>query len=446
VGLFEQDGVRLYVTGVRVQDSRELDFGDDPGFPFRRPDQNGLQLNVQAEGSISAEQVVGFRAVSARDDRGNLLVSEGSERRYAYAGSPSGHGAFPDTWTGSVALSVPHPAARKLTWVEGELWGYRRGTVRKLELPWPAAGEIATHPLEQATLMLNQGSMGLSRRSGLGAEASGAFARSGAAQEAPGTFWVGVRTAVRANGREKYTWSLCAPIGVVGVSGKFYTGLRSVGNSSATTSGYSEEARTWKIEDVNEPISRVVWEYEEFGKPERLFSFRLSDVPLPLSGGLRTAPAAPKRDPDPDFGEPDEDQGAAPKGRGILASSVTIGGAPAPGGIQMIGVARREGRGWGSTRWSELQMGADGAAKLTNLLPGHYRVLRVYRLPTPATVRRPGLRAPSAPAAPKLGGSPPIEPAADGSWSNSEVEVDVVADKVVGLPPLKWTPKAGPAR
>ena len=82
--------------------------------------------------------VPGVENVSAKDDLGNVLVSE--QRGFGFINSSGG--AYPDEWSGGVSLGTPHPKARKLIWLEGEFVVYRSVRPVTIEIPLPLKEKV----------------------------------------------------------------------------------------------------------------------------------------------------------------------------------------------------------------------------------------------------------------------------------------------------------------
>src|SRR5205823_2819792 len=109
------------------------------------------------------------------------------------------------------------------------------------------------------------------------------------------------------------------------------------------------------------------------------------------------------------------------RGGGILLSQVRIAEKPAGEGALSVGLAAKEGADWSAIRWQNVDVGKDGTAKLEDLKPGIYRLLRVYRSSgAPATSRVPG------------------------RWQNNEVTITVATGKEVAVPLLRWVPAPAP--
>jgi hypothetical protein len=84
-----------------------------------------------------------------------------------------------------------------------------------------------------------------------------------------------------------------------------------------------------------------------------------------------------------------------------------------------LGLSRKNGSEWGELRWLPAEQGQTGLFRLDELLPGTYRVLRIYQ--------------PSGPL--------PLS----GRWQNSEVTVQVRPGEQTSVPALEWVTPPKPA-
>jgi hypothetical protein len=200
----------------------------------------------------------------------------------------------------------------------------------------------------------------------------------------------------------------------MGKTGQHYRGVMIRGGASYSNGELTVRDGTYLFPGVDEEITRVFWDVQEKSKPEKLFSFRLNDIPLPeldpaTAGGQKPAPVdTPAVRP---FYQ---------KGGGVLLMPIQAQGKPVPDGALRVGMAEKEGAEWGPVRWVELPVGADGTARLEDVKPGVYRLLRAY---TPRTLLSVDL--------------------AKGHWSNAETRVEATAGKELVAEPLRWD--AGPA-
>jgi hypothetical protein len=110
----------------------------------------------------------------------------------------------------------------------------------------------------------------------------------------------------------------------------------------------------------------------------------------------------------------------AAEGGARLALPVRIQDRPASGGLLSIGLASLADGSAGPVRWTDAEV-VDGAARIEDLKPGAYRLLRVYRVREDPTVKGPG------------------------RWEGEELRVTVSAGKETTAAPLRWVPLAGAA-
>ncbi|HEU4753867.1 MAG TPA: hypothetical protein VFU47_12235, partial [Armatimonadota bacterium] len=123
VGLTEKSGVRLYVRSVNVNEGRGLNFGEQQN----NWGGGNLTLGLTAElDDRDVQSIAGVENVVARDDLGNVLVVDQQQPGFFY--DYSNQQGYPDEWSGNCILPAPHPKAKKLAWVEGDLVAFR--TVR----------------------------------------------------------------------------------------------------------------------------------------------------------------------------------------------------------------------------------------------------------------------------------------------------------------------------
>jgi hypothetical protein len=199
----------------------------------------------------------------------------------------------------------------------------------------------------------------------------------------------------------------------LGASGKSYPGSTFRGGSSSSDGQWMVYDTTWCFPGLEEQPTKLVWELLEKTRPEKLFSFRMVDIPLPQAG-----PFIPRRNPGP---RPPATGPQGPKhphyeeGGGVLVSSIEVAGKPAPAGSLQLGLAAQSGPDWGPVRWTDVEVTAAGVARLEDVKPGRYRLLRVYR-PKDRAAAPPG----------------------EGRWLNGEVVVEVVAGKETALAALQW--------
>lgn len=184
----------------------------------------------------------------------------------------------------------------------------------------------------------------------------------------------------------------------------------------------STQTLNCEYQPSDEPIATIRFSLVEKSKPEKLFSFRMANIPLPSAEVFqpRRNPLPPPPTEGPVNPENANNRPYYEKGGGKLLSRVINGNQPAGEGSMALGLSVKEGGEWSGVRWIELPVDKDGNAKLEDLKPGAYRVLRTFQ--------------------PK---EKPKDPQ-PGRWVNGEVEVTVTAGKELSLEPLKWTNEPAP--
>lgn len=359
-----------------------------------------LRLKLQwPEGE--PDTVVGFDNVVARDDQGNVLLwnapFSGSRR-------PSTSGGYPDEWYDNLSLTDPHPRATKLQWLEADLLVYGVYRPVNLEIPLTDKERIGA------------------KRSGDVEASIQSFEMPKVAQGAPSTAGPTVKSRVVLPQGDRSVGPAFgyspAPV-LVGASGKLYPS-RGGRTSSNTRQGVTEYELESLYPVISEPIVKAIFPLVERGEPRKLFSFRINDIPLPSEGTFvpRLQPP-PSRSPNAPakVERPYHQPGGA-----ALVFRAEIGGAPVDAGTVAVGLSPKQGAEWGPLRWQDVQVDKNGLAKLPDLAPGVYRLLRVYRT---AAARRLN---------------------ADGQWLNSEVQVTLTAGQSVTAAPLQWASKMATAK
>lgn len=394
VGLTEKGGVRLFMRRIGISSSRDIDFDDGPN--SSNPGSMSLYFGAELPDG-DAETVAGLDNVSAMDDLGNLLAPE----QFGFRGGWSGFGGgiYPDEWSGSFGLPAPHPKARKLLWVEGDLTVYRKYRPLRVEIPLPVPAGGARKQVGETTVVVDR------------FEAAPAQPEGQPDQPMGGPFLQAriILPADPANAQMSMRDSLRS-VALLGASGKLYDMFSGGGGGGGRTYNLN-----YTFHRVNEPVTAAVFMLVEKGDPERLLSFRMTNIPLPgdpiyIPRRASTRPARPgtaSAAPERPFQE---------TGGGTLVSRIQIGDQPAPEGTLSIGLVAKNGNEWSGIRWLEAPVNKDGLATLEELKPGTYRLLRVYRMKEAPQLRT------------------------DGRWRNGEVTIEVPAGKETTAPPLIWSP------
>lgn len=394
--LVEKNGVRLFLKGVSLYENRRLNLLN--GKPVLSG-STSLQLQIGAElGDLDIDTLAGIQNVTARDDQGNHLAMEAANY---HAGSADG---FPDQWTTSVALPAPPPQARKLAWMEGDVMVFRHVKSIHVEIPLPLAERVARR--EEGALAFSVSEYHL-RPQDPEDDPEPLLRRN---NPNPGNvLTLRTRVYMPAMGalQSRSGWGILPY--VVGQSGRIYAASQASSPRSGSDGKRMVVENTLSFPGLSEPPARLVWDLLERGDPEKLFSFRMMDIPLP--GPLVRPPAGEQDPPINPFYQ---------KGGGTLILPVKLPENGVRSGRLDVGLAPRQGAGWGATRWVELKV-TDGEAKLSDIRPGVYKVVRRF-LPRdgelPSNVR----------------------------WINGEVPGTIAAGKELRLPPLEWEAAGAAAR
>lgn len=408
VGVVQKNGVHLSVRSASVNENRHVNFAG-AGASYSN---SSLNLQVAAEiPNGDGDTVAGLDNVVARDDQGNTLQSPNQSGSH-YGGYSN---QFPDEWVGSLHLGSPHPKAKKLQWVEGDLMVYKHVKQHRAEIPLPLPARSFRREVGSLLIVASRFQV-IPKAEDEGDEADlpgPRFARQnqdfGHSVRIRVFTPVGARFSSRAGG-----WGL--PPVAVGESGKTYPGSTFRGGGSSSDGQWQVSDTTWIFPGMAENPVKLVWEIVEKSEPVKLFSFRMSDIPLPDAAVVVPRVAGPAPAPRP-AARPEAEHPFYQKGGGTLVGSVAVANQPVQQGVVQLGLAARTATGWGPIRWTEVVIGPDGKVRLEEIRPGAYRVLRKYR------------------------GDAAVRPG--GHWQSYEVRVQVAAGKEHALPVLRWN--AGPA-
>jgi hypothetical protein len=405
VGLFEKDGIRFYARSVSIYENRQLAFDGGDG-----NSSSGLQVTLGAElGDGDAEVLAGLQHVVARDDLGNVVGQRGGD----YLGSYSDGGLLPDEWTGTVSIPMVHPRAKKLTWLEGDLMRFRKVQAVRVEMALPPIARVTEKRVGDAVFLLTR--YQATPQAAAPEEDDALFPRANAGQGGP-SMRVRVYTPAGSGLRSRWGgWGMHPYL--VTASGRIYTPM--VTQSSSGSDGnvaISQSNLTFPA--PTDPPAKLVWELVDRSDPVKWMTVRLTDIPLPQP--LPFNPAAVRPQPRPGTGEGGGEHPFFERGGGTLLNRVAAPGGAANGTLD-LGLAPREGAGFGPVRWLQLEV-LDGLAKLESVKPGAYRVVRRFRA--------------------RSGALPPGE----GKWTNEDVQVTLTAGKAAEPAALQWTvtPKAPP--
>lgn len=399
VGLVEKGSIRLSARSVSVIENRGINFQDGAN--------NGVgNLHVQVGanlGDLDADDVAGVQNVIVKDDLGNVVGQKGNTLFGGYQ-----DGAFPDEWTGSISLPAPHPKAKKLVWLEADLLTYRANRTFRLEVPLPLVERVVK--VKQGDVSVSVSNLVIQPQQE--EEDVEPLLRRAAAQAAPAdTLTLRTRLYYPAQARPKSQWGYSPMPYLVGKSGRTYAGVQ-VRLDSGGDGQTQVQQMSLTFPNVGEAPAKLVWDLVERSDPQKLLTFRMTDIPLPAALEFDARAAAPER---PMADTQAEERPFFQKGGGILISPVDVLGKPAGSGSLDLGLAPKTPDGWGAVRWIQRVDVIDGLARLESVSPGRYRLLRRFK--------------------PRDGDAV----AGAGRWVNEQVEVILSAGKESRAVPLQWS-------
>lgn len=393
VGLVEKEGVRLFVRSVNIFENRQVHFLNGPA---EAAGSGNLQIYTVAQlGDLDGESIAGIQNVVAKDDLGNALGQQGA----TYSGG-NFDGAYPDEWNGIINLPAPHPRARKLASLEGDVMVYRQVRPFSVEIPLPLTGRSARKEMGNLAFWVGETRPPAEAPD---EEPEPLLNRKTGGKE-PFTLRVRVYSPVQGAPQARWGWGLVPYL--VGASGRIYQGTQLPGSNSGSDGVTMVQQWVLSFPALEEAPARLVWDLLDRADPVKLFSFRMTEIPLPAPVEFNAKAAAPPPAP-----ENPNQQPFYEKGGGTLVSPVQVPGKAPVGARLDLGLAARQGQGWGPVRWAQVEL-AEGLARLENVKPGTYRLVRRYR-----------------------GGS-----LGEGSWAGGEQQVTVSAGKELRLAPLRWVP------
>lgn len=334
-------GQKWIATLVSQAAGRAVGWENTSVLRFRERGQVSLSLSSVPAPAVEPPDPGSVHFISqatAMDDLGTVLTAE--------VEPPAFSGISQRGMTRNVILSAAHPQAKRLRWLEGELYAYRRRRRVRLEAPFPPPGESA---------LVREGSNVVAVVANDTAPSSAA-APPAAAAEASIRFRLCYRNmvmhSVTAGGE-------LAPV-AVGRSGAEYS-PRLGGGMGTQAEGWVLHARKASYPAAREPLQKLIWEFEAWEGAEPAGHFRIDNVPLPLAN--RASPA--RRVPTPP---------SADKNSGTLSVPLAAApGASLPSRV-LVGLSFRGAAGWGGMRWTEVAV-VDGRLTLSRLRPGRYRLV-----------------------------------------------------------------------
>ncbi|HTE17530.1 MAG TPA: hypothetical protein VK689_04010, partial [Armatimonadota bacterium] len=400
VGLVEKNRLRLFLRSLGSTTGRAIDFegAQEPS------DQGSLWVRIGCElEDGDAGMLAGIANLTAKDDQGSILATDEPFPPPGgfYGARDHGNQRLPDEWSIHANLPQPHPRARKLAWLEGDVMVFKTYRTLQVQFPLPEGDKPVSTKLTDATLEI------------LKFEAGRAAARPEGVP-APARVKARLRVPMGSQFGQQFLFSGKKPA-LVGASGETYA----ADDTNITNPETDQEGTVYTMEyafpQVKAPVVGIRFGLVEMSEPEKLFTFRMTDIPLPPEPAFVAGRNPPPPPLDPAGAVLEGERAYYSKGGGVLVSRVLLRERPAAGGTLSLGLSRKEGAaGWSGTRWLDVDVSPDGAARLEDLKPGTYRLLRVYR---PAE-------------GPKIEG---------GAWQAGEVVVEVAAGKEVAPAPLRWT-------
>jgi hypothetical protein len=342
--------LRLFVDRMTISEVRTLQ--------FRTGESSANQtftIELVAEGPTdeAVEAIFGFdTAVEAMDDTGRRLVSE---VRNLNTGQGSRY-PNPDQWRQYLSLPPPHPRAKKLAYLTGELLLYRRVKPARLEIPLP----LAQKPFS--------------------AEVGGVRVTVLEAVPRGGDFVarVTLAPAAGATGMGEEAQLQLRPLLVTASGRRYRTSQVTAAPAGGDPTVSQQQVR---FAHVREAAAKLVYDVTVKSMPDRRVRYRITDIPLPPLVAAQPAPAA---------GGPAAGPAGAAEGIPFYHAGggtlvVRIQGAPA-GAAVSLGLARQEGAAWSGWRWAETNLGLDGTVRLGPLRPGTYRARYTLTRPDGAIV------------------------------------------------------------
>ena len=283
VGLVEQDGLRLQVQSVSVCGSRSVSFS---GAAAPEVASGGVRVQLQAQVSDGeGGQIAGVGNVTAVDDRGSRLASPTSGITWPFASAASPQ--MPDEWSGAVSLSQPDPQARKIASLQGDLLGYRTVRPLRIEVPLPLAEPTVRQEQDGVTLAVSRYRVLPKPEPETGEERLPLPGATAAANDYGPTLRARLYVPAGARYTDKAGGSALAPV-LVGKSGKRYPAEILRGGAGSSSKEIAVLDTTWIFPGVDEEPDKLVWELVEKKDPVRLFTFRMTDIPLPGPGALES--------------------------------------------------------------------------------------------------------------------------------------------------------------
>ena len=385
-------GFRVELERLTQTQSLSVEF---PEMGAPRPSTNRqyvtVQLAVHAPNPKLAQGIHGLTGpVRVSTDRGENLSTGGTTGRAVAQRLGEGR-----VWRGTLSLPSLDARTAVLRHLEGEVLVYPR--TEQVRLEWslkdklPATREQAGYKvtLTEATQMQRQTNVVIRA-------------------EWPKDVAIAASNEGRAFGVSALT-ARGAQLPPVGYSSGSPTQSNGINVAEYRVSFYQREGE-------GEPAKVQIEALVRSGEPVRL-PFRIANVELPTTVADREAPDPEVAASDPDFPFMARDKGATLQ-TSVRREQVAIGR-----GELLVGFSRKVAAGWSAWRWLAVSTDAQGRATVKNLLPGEYRVRRLWK---PAS---------DAPDRPQL-----LVQLRAGQWQNAAGEVTLTAGQAATLPALEWRP------
>jgi hypothetical protein len=376
-------GVRVMLDAVSVFEVKEWPSGNEAR-PRAKPGREVWVVLSLDPGTLPFERLAGFYNTSAQDDQGHHLAALQPGTPHPRMASTAG-AAFSDRALVVLRLDEPHPQARRLNWIESELYTYEptetvRGTV---SLPAPPDRSVQLGGLVVSEV----------RR----------------VESAPGVHEVHYRLTGDVVRQELMRLTLEG----ITASGRRVPSTGAGGSGRREGAGFVWQYRA-RFQGLHEPVERVTFSFSPPPRKKKLLTLRLTQLELPQA--VPSIPGGPfafeHPTAIPENPEPAHPAFQDPAG-GTIASRVLIGNDRSAAGSLAIGLSTRGAGTWAAARWRTVAVDSRGEAILPAVAPGRYRVLRAFRAARPTPVP------------------------AMGDWVGPEVEVDVAAGRVARLPDLR---------
>jgi hypothetical protein len=407
VGLVEKNGAKLWMRSISVNDYRRLDFVN-----ANNNGSGNLNIELMNElGDGDAATIAGVANLTGRDDLGTVLAFDNPQSLNGAYNSAM----YPDEWMGNVNLPAPHAKAKKLQWIEGDVMGYRSMKNFRVEVPLPLAGKYVRKDAGDMSIVVSRFRAAGAAAAGDDDEVDGLPKQPINVQQGGSSVRVRVYTPNQGSrvGSVQGSGSWTVQPYMIGASGKIYQSNR-VQSTGWGDQQFSVNDSVFVFPAMEDQPVKLVWDLVERSEPVKLYTFRMTDIPLPEANTPQPRP----RNARP--GAPVATHPFFERGGGTLVSKVLVGDAAASGTMQ-IGLAAKAADGWGPTRWFEVILEENGELRLENIKPGTYRLQRVFR--------------------PREGEAGPK----GGAWANEDVTVSFVATKEATAAPLRWSLKPLPA-